>query len=1144
MDSRISRFALAAAILLAAGSVDAQTSAGGAPGPTKPAPKSPAKPEVGPVEHDELDTFYLQDKQGRWIQVVKLIKLETFSALYEKWRHELNGELPAEEQPRFRFDQIQLNGEARGDTVDLTARFTIALLTNQLTRIPLGFGQSRLMEKAQFSGASEACYVEYDRAASEHVAWVKQDSRQCVLTIKLRAPLEQVGEVTRLKLQSPAAAISQFNLRVPATDLVLESGNSFTGKTVGAATVFSGPVHGDLDLAWRKPRAGGASPARILSANTQVRMHVSGQSLSAEASINVSCFTGAFNSFTVELPPGAEFVSARRTDADQPDVIAAVREAPGQTKSPAAKAGKPRGKLVDVSFPSTNEAVNVKLVASFSDPGAQRGEVELAGFAVVDARFDEGIVDVVVDREWSAEFRVADAERIDVPAQAREGEAPMPRAESAVARPEAVTARFRYYRQPYSLTVTVDRRRTRVTVEPVYVVTVDRDRVNVEARLSYFVRGTNAEQLEVKMPDWVVDGIASEPEGVIDLDRFEPEPTEPLSIPLATPSGQFQVTLTAHYDLAADATEITFDLPRPKADTVTPAAVVISPALNVQLTPRIDEMTALAVDLLPPQLTGLPENRQAPLHFRDRGGTEAARFLASFAFRSRSMSIVDSSRIDLDERQARVVQTLDYQISHEPALSLLLRVPRMVLNRDNLQISLDDDKDKKLVWADVPDVQDGVDLTRSTVRVDLPSGRIGACRLNLAYALQLPTLTAGKPQPFSAPLVLSVNDPATTVERRTSVVHAVDALSVENVGDAWQPDEDAALDVSDDLALVGPKDGRPLQLSLTLRQSQQQNSSIVRQAWVQTWLSSAGRRDRAVYRVSTGDRQLHVRLPPGAEVEYVGVDGHEVRGGRAPVDGELTIDLPAIDAQQQFVVEIWYIIDEIPGSRWGRTSLTLPDVAGAKWARRMYWQLAIPRDEHLLLAPTALTPELAWHWEPLLGELGFWDHRASLDQRDLEKWIGASQQDDLPSGTNQYLFSGFGLVDRVEFLRVGRLSLLAGLSLLTLVLGLLLIYVPLLRHPLLLLPLGLAVAVLGLLFPEPAIQAAQAAVLGASIALTAFLLNWLVARQRNERAVVRGTSRAVRDSSGVESRGQAEADSQVSTATALAIHVSDGDSPK
>jgi hypothetical protein len=774
----------------------------------------------------------------------------------------------------------------------------------------------------------------------------------------------------------------------------------------------------------------------------------------------------------------------------------------------------------------------------------------LAGFAVLDARIDGGEVNVVVDREWSAEFHPQNAERIDALPPARESErpetAPMPRSDGVAARAEGAAARFKYYRQPYSLKVTVDRRRTRVTVEPVYIVSVDRDRVRVEARLSYIVRGTNAERLEVEMPGWSVDEIDSDVEGTIDLDRFEPEPVEPLSIPLGMSTGQFQVTLFAHYDLAPDATEVAFFLPRPIADTVTPAAVVISPALNVQLTPKIDEMTALAVDLSPPQVPGLPENRQAPLNFRDRGGTEAAQFLAGLALRSRAMSIVDSSRIELDTRQARIEQTLNYQIANEPALSLLLRVPRTALTKANLQVTLDGTK-KLESWTPVTDGSTAdADATRGRIRIDLPAGRIGACRLTLAYALQLPALTPTQPAAFAMPLALPGSDPATTIESRTAVIHSIDALGVEELGESWQRNEDATLDVSDGLALVGPKDASPLTLTVTLQKTQPQNSSVVRQAWIQTWLSKAGRHDRAVYRVSTADRQLRVRLPAGAEVWNVAVDGREVAGDRTAVDGELTIDLPAVDVQQQFVVEIWYRFDGVSTGRWGRTSLALPDIAGAKWARRMYWQLAIPREEHLVLLPASLTPELSWQWEPLLGDLGFWDHRASLDQPALERWIGASQQDVRPpsAGTNQYLFSGFELVDQVEFVRMPRLVLLGGSSLLALALGLLLTYFPALRHPGLLLPLGLAVAMFGLLLPEPAIQAAQAAALGAVIALAAFLLNWLVVRQRGERTIVRGASHSPRDASAADSRGPTEADSQHSTATAaLAIHVSDGDGP-
>jgi hypothetical protein len=89
------------------------------------------------------------------------------------------------------------------------------------------------------------------------------------------------------------------------------------------------------------------------------------------------------------------------------------------------------------------------------------------------------------------------------------------------------------------------------------------------------------------------------------------------------------------------------------------------------------------------------------------------------------------------------------------------------------------------------------------------------------------------------------------------------------------------------------------------------------------------------------------------------------------------------------------------------------------------------------------------------------------------------------------------------------------------------------------------VAAVGVLFPEPAIQAAQAAVLGAVVALAACLLNWLTWRQRGERAVVHGTSLAGREPNTTETRVPAQADSQLSTAAAgLAVHVSEGSAPR
>jgi hypothetical protein len=500
--------------------------------------------------------------------------------------------------------------------------------------------------------------------------------------------------------------------------------------------------------------------------------------------------------------------------------------------------------------------------------------------------------------------------------------------------------------------------------------------------------------------------------------------------------------------------------------------------------------------------------------------------------------------VELDERRARVAQMLDYRIANEPLSSLSLRVPRIALTRDNLQAVLDGEK---LAWTELAESPETPgDASRGTVRIDLPSSRIGACRLELSYSLQAPVLKTGEPKPWSIVLATPAADATTSIERRTALVGAAESLGVEAAGESWQTDEEATPAVGKGLALIGPVDGGPLALSVTLRQPQQQNSSIVRQAWVLTDLTGPARRDRAVYRLATSDRQFRLRLPQGAQLYAAAVDGRELPQSRKSLDGDLVVDLPSADStQRQYVVEIWYTFEGQQLRHWNRTSLELPVVPGAKWARRVYWQLALPRSEHLWLPPAQLTPELSWGFEPVVGELGYWNQRANLAQRELEQWIGASRQDELPAGTNQYLFSGFGLADRVEFVAVGRTTMLLAASGLILLGGLLLIYFPVLRHPALLLPVGLAAAAASLLFPEPAIQAAQAAAVGAVVIVSAYLLNWLVQRQRGDRAIVRGSSLAGREPNTTETRAPSEVDSQHSTASAaLAIHVSEGESPR
>jgi hypothetical protein len=130
----------------------------------------------------------------------------------------------------------------------------------------------------------------------------------------------------------------------------------------------------------------------------------------------------------------------------------------------------------------------------------------------------------------------------------------------------------------------------------------------------------------------------------------------------------------------------------------------------------------------------------------------------------------------------------------------------------------------------------------------------------------------------------------------------------------------------------------------------------------------------------------------------------------------------------------------------------------------------------------------------------------NLSQRELEDWVEASQQEALPVDTQRYLFSSVGTMGPRMFITAKRSVVWLTVSGSALLLGLALIYFPVLRHSATLLILGVLLGLFGVLYPDVAILAAQASVLGVVLVLFARLLEWTITRRRYQRAVIRGAA--------------------------------------
>ena len=95
---------------------------------------------------------------------------------------------------------------------------------------------------------------------------------------------------------------------------------------------------------------------------------------------------------------------------------------------------------------------------------------------------------------------------------------------------------------------------------------------------------------------------------------------------------------------------------------------------------------------------------------------------------------------------------------------------------------------------------------------------------------------------------------------------------------------------------------------------------------------------------------------------------------------------------------------------------------------------------------------------------------------------------------NYYLFSSLGQVGPCEIVTAGRSTIVFVSSALALLAALLLMYLPVLRHPLVLLIAATLLACMTGINPELALMAAQASAVGLAVALLALFLRQLTAR--------------------------------------------------
>ena len=792
--------------------------------------------------------------------------------------------------------------------------------------------------------------------------------------------------------------------------------------------------------------------------------------METEATFSVRSYGEAFDRFRILLPPDTELVPGNTGGYTLTAVDAAAAAfRRGATAIGGSAIGQANG-----------GAGGSAALDQTCQPTRRRGDnwLELAGFEFPEAARQWGTIAVSVAGDWQVLWGTSRGVRqIDQLPEAL--------------RRKDVTAGFEYFAQPSSLMARLVPRKTRIGVEPEYVVLVDSDQVRLEARLRYTVRGAKVFAVEIAMPDWQIDEVG--PESVVAIDGVPTGvPGAMLSLPLASPTiGQFEIRLKAHRPLPADVKSLSLALPQPRASAPAAAVVAVLPADNVEILPDSQATTGLLRQQVAVPLE-LPSRQQEPLFYRS--DAPKAVFAAELRRHGQKITAGVASRVTMDPAAVRVEQKFAYSVAYEPTDYFLLEVPRELGGKGRLVLSHEDQVLTPVVLGEEAD--DGVKPL--PMRVALPKACIGPCEITARYSLS-PSVERSDGN-IHVPLVMPLDAELTgnNVVGHTGGRAASRSRSRRLDGGRGRAGPGASLRTREFAAAQ-----RTAEIVLKLNgESGGDAAVVVDRAWIQTCVTKspgAVRQDRAVLQLTTRRHELEITLPEGAARDQVSVqlNGTPVSSADA---GRAGPGRPLVRRRRAAALRAQPAISfprRAGGARRlrvaGAMKFEFPSLGDDAWVRRAYWQLLLPPEEHLIVSPRELTGEFAWGWNRF-----YFGRQPVLSQADLEKWVGLRNPGSTPApaGMNTYLFSSLGRIGPCEIVTAGRSTIVFVSSGIALLAGLLLIYVRAARHPVVLLAATAILAGLTAIYPELALMAAQASAVGLALVLLAVFLRQLTAGSR------------------------------------------------
>ncbi|MEE2780737.1 MAG: hypothetical protein VX431_00915 [Planctomycetota bacterium] len=1065
------------------------------PDATKPVAVSPG--EIDPQERLRREApreigpeiYYIPDARGRLRPaVLNELTFEEFKRLLGR-RASQRG-LP----PQYVLTELDVTADAGNDTADLKISIRIlnrASADDAWVPIPLKMGSLIFSpdRPALYEGEGDF-YINYDTDREGYVIWLRGGKEQPHrFTLQGKVLLQRVGSERQLKLRIPRATQSAFELRIPQAD---QSIRLLSGGSIGEVQESEGEtrarlegIAGEMQLAWRPALVRNAPRMQALDVAGRQRIEMDGGQIRTEAVLRIQSFAGPFDRFRVKLPPESRLL---RESAEGYSIQ--INEQEGD----AGESG-----WVDVKLNQrTKGPVEIRLASQqIRDLSRPEETTELAGFDVEGSIRQSGRIDVFVTGDWQVRWSNDENTRFDI----RRVDAP-----SDLPLTSDWAASFEYYRQPYSLKAEIEPPNTEVAVEPELYFDIEKDRVVLDARFKYQIRGARVFDLHIDMKDWNVLPGGIGPVERIDSSGLRVNDDGQLTIPFQrSVGGDFEISVRAERALAADADVLTLPLPQPQADRLDATVVAISPADDVEFIPR--EGGQLQDRVPSGAKARFDVRQQEPLFYLfERGEEVPTAMTGDIRFRQREISSQVKSRIRLSAKEMEVEQTLRFDVRYQRIDSISLLVPKELLGEADLIRR--GGKSLPLLVVD-----EDLSAEVSQVRVPLENA-IGEVVLDVAYRREADALEPGTLSSMTTPLVMPAEG---TLEENELLLESAEGMEMDLIGEAWEPvdSSDGAVAGEVDFEAARYRIEKPMSEVVILAGMSEDSLSrqiTVRRGFLQTWLTPQSRYDRVTLLLDNRAAFFDFEFPEDVARSGIGVRLDRERADVRWLSGQrLRI---ALQSPTSHVLEIEWKTPSRPmednaffGQRVGLAMPALPD--SVQLQRPLYWQVVLPQMQHLLAGPAEAVSYNEWQWRR-----AGWRRIPLVGERELAQWAGAdARQNDLPgksrlatAGINRYLFRLPEWPQQLSVLTIPRTMLVLIPAGIVLAAGMACIYIPRLRRGKLAFALAIGLLAAGLLYPEPAAMVIQMGLLGLVLTLLALFLRKMLRGRGVEQIIIERTT--------------------------------------